>query len=252
MDEHAEERRFAGRMSEEYELLHLAYPDYEAFQQRVADGVAGREAEGQPDGPPVRVLEIGCGTGSTTRAILERTRRARVLALDNEPEMIRKAHEELARWIDDGRLELLRAEALTRLRETPAGSFDAVAGAFTLHNFEAPVREELLRECFRVLSSGGLFVNADKYAPEESERYAALILQVGRFFDAFVPLGKPDLLREWVLHNIADQAPERVMPERETVRAMEAMGFRNIRVSDRSAMQALLIARKPGAAGGST
>jgi hypothetical protein len=99
----------------------------------------------------------------------------------------------------------------------------------------------------RVLRPGGLLVNADKYAPQdESERFACLGVALGRFFDAFVPLGKLDLLREWVLHNLADQAPERAMLADDTLAELAGLGFSDLRLGPRWNMEALLVARKPG------
>jgi hypothetical protein len=96
-----------------------------------------------------------------------------------------------------------------------------------------------------VLRPGGLFVNADKYAEADEQRFRALQVALGRFFDAFVPLGKLDLLRDWVLHNVADQGPDRVMKEADAVGELREIGFREIAVCDRHNMEAVLTARKP-------
>ena len=43
--------------------------------------------------PPGRVLELGVGTGETTRRLLERYPDAEVTGLDSQPEMVFKARE---------------------------------------------------------------------------------------------------------------------------------------------------------------
>src|SRR5205085_1014346 len=80
---------------------------------------------------------------------------------------------------------------------------------------------------------GGLFVNADKYAAGEGQRFEALRGGLGKMFDVLVPLGKLELLRQCVLHNVADQAPDRVMNEDGTVAAVLRLGFATVGISYR-------------------
>ena len=92
--------------------------------------------------PPGRVLELGVGTGETTRRLLERYPDAEVTGLDAQPEMVFKARElgievRLARMEDplpDGPWDLVRLGALgppprrrTQARPVPARA-RAVAG----------------------------------------------------------------------------------------------------------------------------
>jgi hypothetical protein len=73
-----------------------------------------------------------------------------------------------------------------------------------------------------------------------------LVLQLERFFSAFVPIGKIDLLREWVLHNVADQAPDRVMREKDAIEEMEAIGFMDVQVHFRHGLEAVVSGKRPG------
>jgi hypothetical protein len=97
-----------------------------------------------------------------------------------------------------------------------------------------------------VLKAGGLFVNVDKYAENDEQRFQALQVTLGRFFDTFVPLEKWDLLRAAVLHEVADEAPDRVLREADAVQELAGLGFREIEVRRRHRMAALLVASKPG------
>jgi tRNA (cmo5U34)-methyltransferase len=228
-----ERHRFSGTLAEEYDLITLAYPDFEAFQRRMVEAIA-TTAAGAP-----RILEIGTGNGFTTRLLME-IPAARIVTIDNDPQMVAQAREQLG-----GTIEIVEADALEYLAAAPAAAFDVVASGFTLHNMEVGYRDPVEREIFRVLAPGGLFTNADKYAPDGQERFDALVFQVERFFDAFVERGKLDLLRKWVTHNITDQSPRFVMTAADTPRRLEALGFENVTVGDRSHMQAVLRAYKP-------
>ena len=233
------ERRFSGQLAEEYDLITLAYPDFEAFQWRMVEEI--RQTATGTTSEPTQLLEIGTGNGFTTHMLLELPR-VTVVTIDNDPEMVRQAREQ---FNSSDRTEVVEADALEYLSSREEASVDVVASAFTLHNLEREYRDAVEREIYRVLTPGGLFANADKYAPDGEQRFEALRFQVERFFDAFVPRDKLDLLRKWVTHNIDDQSPRYVMLASEAPARLTSIGFSQVAVSDRTHMQAVLTARKP-------
>jgi hypothetical protein len=111
---------------------------------------------------------------------------------------------------------------------------------------ERSYRDALHAELSRSLKPGGQFVNADKYAAGEERRFEALQLSLAKAFEVLVPLGKFDLLRDCVLHNVADQAPDRVMWEEETAEVLRRLGFKSVEFPYRDKLQAVLVATKPG------
>ncbi|TVQ22177.1 MAG: class I SAM-dependent methyltransferase [Spirochaetaceae bacterium] len=262
-----ERRRFEGELADEYELIRLAYPDFDEFQRGLCDAIrahaqAPTHVPAQAsERPEASLVEIGTGNGFTTDLLLTDFPSMRITTIDNDPSMVRQARE---RFATDGagaadatgedatrerrthRLSIVEADALEWLSRCDAASVDVVASAFTLHNMERDYRDAVEAQILRVLSPGGLFVNADKYAPDGQARFDALALQIERFFDAFVPLGKLDLLRSWVVHNIADQSPRFVMHERDSVDRLRSLGFESVDVSGRRNMQAILVATTAG------
>jgi trans-aconitate 2-methyltransferase len=77
------------------------------------------------------VLDVGCGSGRITEALLERLPRGRVIALDMSESMIEAARRRLtARGPEDGRLELRRADVLELELSAPV---DAVLSTATFH-----------------------------------------------------------------------------------------------------------------------
>lgn len=238
----ADERRFSGRLAEEYELLELAYPDFRSFQRRLAERVAQLHPAGEGS---LQLLELGPGNGFTTELVLEAADNLVIDAIDNEPKMIAQLEERLGDAVESGKLRPIERDALEWVRAQPDESYDGFFSAFTLHNLTVDYREMLLPELLRVLRPAGLFVNADKYAPDGQAQFEALSTQIGRFFDAFLPLEKYELLRDWVLHNVMDQAPVRCQRESSAVERMKRIGFDSVTVSDRSDMQAILSAFRP-------
>jgi len=61
----------------------------------------------------------------------------------------------------------------------------------------------------------------------------------------FVPRQRYDLLREWVLHCVEDEAADRVMTEAEEITRLNDLGFADVRIAYRRHMDAVLIAHKP-------
>ena len=239
-----DERRFKGKMSEEYQLISLALPHFEELQSQVGKAVG--EYQAKPNTPTLRVMDIGCGDGVTSHTILRSRGDVYIVCLDSEEEMIRQAKINLSDALLEKKCELVHQDALDYFNAQPTESIHIAASALTLHNMERIYRDKLHREIFRVLAPGGLFINADKYAPQDEQtRFEALGTALDRFFGAYAPLGKIDLLKDWVLQNVADQAPARCMKEEDTIDILRSIGFIDLKILYRHNMEAVLSAQKP-------
>lgn len=115
-----------------------------------------------PEGSTPRVLEIGCGTGSLTRALAERG--ARVVALDQSAEMLDVARAKTAPY--GPRVELVEMAAVEIGDRFDAGSFDAVASTLALSEMSADEQAYVLRQARRVLRDGGTLAVADEVRPK--------------------------------------------------------------------------------------
>ncbi|MBD3884147.1 class I SAM-dependent methyltransferase [Phormidium tenue FACHB-886] len=100
---------------------------------------------------PRRILDLGCGTGSTTRLLKRQFPEAEVIGLDLSPYMLAvaddKAHTAgLSIQFQQGNGEQTGFES---------GSFDLVTASLLFHETPPYVARRILRECFRLLKSGG-------------------------------------------------------------------------------------------------
>lgn len=103
--------------------------------------------------PDMRLLEFGCGTGSTAIALAPHV--AHIRAIDFSQRMIDIARDKAAAGgIGNVDFEQATLEAL----EAADGSFDAVLGHSILHLLKD--RPAALRKTHRLLSPGGLFVSS--------------------------------------------------------------------------------------------
>jgi ubiquinone/menaquinone biosynthesis C-methylase UbiE len=230
-------------MAEGYRLIRRAIPGFDEVQSQVAGAVADHAA--LLHSTSLQVLDLGCGDGITSHTILSRCNDVFVTALDGEQGMMTQAQENLVSFLRQGRCQVVLSDALPFLRAQPHGSLDVVATALAMHNLQHMERHTLYREIFRVLKPGGLFAVADKFARNEVQRWERLRSVLERFFAVLVPLGKLDLLRECVLHEIADEAPDRLLREDETMQELAVLGYCAINIRTRFAIGALLVAHRP-------
>jgi malonyl-CoA O-methyltransferase len=104
---------------------------------------------------PRRVLDLGAGTGTGTRALRKTYPAAGIVALDCAPGMLRQLE------VSEGLLERWRGRTLTvcaDAHELPFAdhSFELVFSSLTLQWCEQPMR--VFQEIFRVLKPGGALV----------------------------------------------------------------------------------------------
>jgi len=100
---------------------------------------------------PRRILDLGCGTGSTTVMLQQAFPEAEVIGLDLSPYMLVAAEDKAAalhlpiQWLHGN------AEAVP----LPNGSVDLVTAVLLFHETPVAIAQAILREAFRVLQPGG-------------------------------------------------------------------------------------------------
>jgi len=237
------DKRFRGKTGEEFDLAAIAMPNREELQNTIGKIIKEEFHRNPVD--EIRVLEIGFGTGYTTKIILNSDDRIRIVGVDSEEEMFKQAKENLSKFIENKRVEMIKADALEFLKKQDSDSSDVFASALTLHNFERDCREKVIKECHRVLKQGGLFINADKYAlDDEAEHKKTLKWQLQQFKEKFAQINRPDLIQEWTNHYLEDEKPETIMQQSESIKSMSKNGFKDVKIVFRKQMEAVLVARK--------
>jgi len=103
--------------------------------------------------PPERVLELGMGTGETTRRLIEAYPDAWVVGLDSSPDMVFRARQSY----DD--VQLARMED-----PLPDGPWDLVVAVLSLNQLS---NNQLQALCRRVSDHSRSFVVGDTLSPEK-------------------------------------------------------------------------------------
>ena len=130
------------------ETIRVEIPLYDELEERLAAATAGVAA--------TRVLDLGAGTGETTRRVLALHPDAELVATDLSPAML-------------ARIDLPRVTTVVRRLEEPLpeGQFDLVVSALAVHHLEAAAKRDLFRRLFDAVRRSGRFVLGDVVAVEE-------------------------------------------------------------------------------------
>jgi tRNA (cmo5U34)-methyltransferase len=126
------------------------------------DELQARAVQATGDLEPRTILELGTGADQTASLLLTVHPQARLLGLDSSPEMLAAAREALPA----NRVELRLAQLQDAL---PAGPFDLIVSALTVHHLAAAEKADLFRCVARVLIPAGRFVLGDVVIPDRAE-----------------------------------------------------------------------------------
>lgn len=141
------------------EAIRCYIPGYETMIDLAAREVARSQ--------PLRVLDLGAGTGALSEAVLLLSDEAEVVLLDEDAAMLKRARLRLARFGD--RVSVLEGSFLS-----PLPRCDAVMASLALHHVpRLEDKQRLFERIEKTLPPGGVFVNADATMPTEAEPRAA-------------------------------------------------------------------------------
>lgn len=133
-------------------LMRQEVPDYGRLQTEVIQATRGVKAR--------TILELGTGTGETTKRLLAEHPEAHLHGIDSSPEMLAVARSALGGH--DTRLDLARIED-----PLPRAPFDLAVSALTVHHLDAADKAALFTRIADLLAPGGRFVLADVVVPDD-------------------------------------------------------------------------------------
>lgn len=139
--------RFDWTPDEYLERIRARIPRYDELQEQAVAAIPF---------PPERVLELGMGTGETTRRLIEAHPDAWVIGLDSSPDMVFRARQ----TYDDVQLARMQDPL-------PDGPWDLVISVLSVGDIEGEQRRALFR---RVREQSRALVLGDEFEPGELER----------------------------------------------------------------------------------
>lgn len=106
---------------------------------------------------PSRILDLGCGTGSTTLMLKKAFPNAEVIGLDLSPYMLIAADHKSRK----DNLEIQWKHGKAEQTNFPDASFDLVTASLLFHEMPPEMAQSVLQECFRLLKPGGEVIILD-------------------------------------------------------------------------------------------
>jgi len=110
---------------------------------------------------PLRMLDLGCGTGSLAEMALARYPNATVTCLDNSPEMLEIGQAKYADQAEHIHF-LLRDLEQPDWNEDLGDRYDAILSCLAIHLISDDAKRRLYRQVFQMLTPAGCFVSADR------------------------------------------------------------------------------------------
>lgn len=233
-------KRFSGEVGRKYDMFSSILSYRDKIQTKCVDILESRVKK---ESGVTKVLEIGFGTGITTFEILNRKLNIELISIDNQPNMLTQAKKKLKRF-RNASFKLKKAEALNYLGAQDDNAFDIIISVFTLHNLNNTVRNDILRQIFRVLKPNGFFINGDKIANKNIRKHKADLIWQIKKFDNFLKFDRPDLKTEWIKHYEKDESSKIICSEKEYINYLKKLGFRTISLKKRYRLDAVYLATK--------
>ena len=108
-------------------------------------------------GNPLKIIDLGCGTGSTTIMLKQAFPNAEVIGLDLSPQMLVMAEYKTQQQ----RLNIQWLHGLAEATTFDDGEFDLVTASLLFHETPSAISQAVLKEGFRLLKPGGQVIILD-------------------------------------------------------------------------------------------
>jgi hypothetical protein len=233
-------------IAKEYDLWPLVDPAYDVLHSRFIEVVKQEIGRmNRPENQRIEVMEIGFGTGHTTKLLLQCDPRIHVIGFEPSEEMYNQSAgrdlcPDKAIW---GRFNPVLEGVLEASTHHRFPSATIVGSVCTMHNIPPVERLAVCRWAFNQLERGGLYISADKVAVNDPAQYLIMWDRWVRDFEGFRERGLHNSYNYWRLHELEDHLNR--ITEAETEAMLKTAGFQAVATLCRVNMYTITVGRKP-------
>jgi ubiquinone/menaquinone biosynthesis C-methylase UbiE len=135
----------------------ITYDPITAIASPPSEGWLRRKLLERIEGQPQTLLDLGCGTGSTTLLLKQKFPGATVMGLDLSPYMLVMAHHKA----EQVGLGVHWLQGLAESTHFSEASFDVITISFLFHEMPPQISQEVLKESYRLLKPRGQLLILD-------------------------------------------------------------------------------------------
>jgi ubiquinone/menaquinone biosynthesis C-methylase UbiE len=107
---------------------------------------------------PLRIIDLGCGDSGLATQAFAKANVASYHGVDvSDASALAQAN--IAIW--PGRADVVAGNLADFLHHAAGGSANVILGSYSIHHFSTEAKNEIIRDCYRVLSPGGTFIWID-------------------------------------------------------------------------------------------
>ena len=173
------------------------------------------------DSKPIKVLDLGCGTGNITLAVKKRYPRAQVTCVDLAERMIELAQFKLSEYDDIkykvGDLRNIQFES----------DYDLILSSLALHHLQSDEEKiAAYQKIYQSLKKGGAFYNADSVTSSSDYLKKVGIEQWKEFMRKTIP--EDEIEEQWLPRYYEEDFPAPLVKQVDWLRQV---GFKNVDVT---------------------
>ena len=191
-----------------------------------------------------KILDLGCGTGNASAALLKRypSREVSVFLIDGSKQMVEAAREKVNR-ISPGSVIGCRVANLSMAgwdQGLSPPEFDAIISTLVLEHLPFDSYKEVLDSCYRLLKPGGWLIAVEGYEEQDSD--------MQQWFNEEMELRRQKLnpsMSDFIAHLRAQKEVHYYCSKGDKMNWWRESGFRQVNVLWQYLCIALMAGRKP-------
>lgn len=170
------------------------------------------------NGSSIKVVDLGCGTGNITKALMRRYPKASVVCIDMAKNMLELARAKLKKY------KSIEYWSGDMCKYDYCDKYDAVISSLVLHHLEKKDKKKFYKKIFNSLKSGGVFYTADFVLPPNSYLSWLYTEQWKKFMSKSLT---PSQVKEMLTRHKDEDRPTDIVFELDTLRGA---GFKDVEV----------------------